>query len=64
MAAVETVQFTARIDSRVMRVIKKEAAQTGQSTNEKLNYLLQLGLITLAQKRKATVEAVAQVAKP
>lgn len=58
----ETVQFTARIDARVMRVIKKEAARSGQSTNEKLNYLLQLGLITLAKNRKATVTAVAQVA--
>lgn len=57
----DTVQFTARIDERVMRVIKKEAARSGQSTNEKLNYLLQLGLITLAKNRKATGGTVAQM---
>lgn len=44
-----------------MRVIKKEAARSGQSTNEKLNYLLQLGLITLAKNRKATGGTVAQM---
>lgn len=58
----ETVQFTARIDARVMRVVRKEAEQTHVSINEKLNQLLQLGIITLAQKRRATVDAVAQVA--
>lgn len=63
MAAMsETVQFTARIDARVMRVVRKEAEQTHVSINEKLNQLLQLGIITLAQKRRATVDAVAQVA--
>ncbi len=55
----ETVQFTARIDSRVMRVVRKEAARSGRSINEQVNYLLQLGLIALVQKRKATGGTVA-----
>lgn len=63
MAAMsDTVQFTARIDERVMRVVRKEADRSRVSINVKINQLLQLGIITLAKNRRATVTAVAQVA--
>ena len=49
----DTDQFTARIDSRVMRIIKQQAKQKGRSINEELNDILRLGIITLANRRKA-----------
>lgn len=58
----DTVQFTARIDERVMRVVRKEADRSRVSINIKINQLLQLGIITLAKNRKATATTVAQVA--
>lgn len=58
----DTVQFTARIDERVMRVVRKEADRSRVSINVKINQLLQLGIITLAKSRRATASTVAQVA--
>lgn len=58
----DTVQFTARIDERVMRVVRKEADRSHVSINVKINQLLQLGIITLAKNRRATAVTVAQVA--
>ncbi len=56
----ETTQFTARIENRLLAVLKRLAAKENVSANEKLNEVLILGMIALAQKRKAAVEAAAR----
>lgn len=56
----ETTQFTARIENRLLAVLKRLAAKENVSANEKLNEVLILGMIALAQKRKAAVAAAAR----
>lgn len=51
----ETAQFTARIEARMLNAIRKLADREGVSTNEKLNDIVELGLIALVAKRKKGV---------
>lgn len=56
----ETTQFTARIENRLLAVLKRLAAKENVSANEKLNEVLILGMIALAQKRKAAAATAAR----
>lgn len=51
----ETAQFTARIEARMLNAIRKLAEREGVSANEKLNDIVELGLIALVAKRKKGV---------
>lgn len=56
----ETQQFTARLELRMFRAIKRLADKEGVSINEKLNEFVELGLIAyVARKKKAGTQTPA-----